>query len=320
MMFRNHLTFVRFLHVQNKPHLTNESVCQIRNDLFTKEKERQQSLITRVEKINVEYRGIPSDVNLVMNKNMSTPYNCAMHIHEFLCQRSVLAEVNGKPWDMHRPLNEDCELRLLNFHTAPEILNKVFWRSCSFLLGMIVERAFKEKYFVDLHSWPKPNIRSGSYVYDADIGIPDWKVTTEELKSFTTSMCKLISEDNQFERLDVSKSLALEIFAHNRFKKQQISLINEDMITLYRVKGHVDMSCGPMIGSTRFVGTSQITAVHQLNNDCGYRFQGLSIPRQLTLNSFAFSVLADRAKKLNATGLESEESSEGGVQQENSQI
>jgi len=29
--------------------------------------------------------------------------------------RSVLALVNGKPWDMHRPLLEDCELRFLHF-------------------------------------------------------------------------------------------------------------------------------------------------------------------------------------------------------------
>lgn len=41
-------------------------------------------------------------------------------------KRSVLALVNGQPWDLHRPLEEDCELQLLHFREAdPSISNKV---------------------------------------------------------------------------------------------------------------------------------------------------------------------------------------------------
>lgn len=312
MKFKRNYSLVRKLCLYSKRYsstISNETVRQMKNELFNKEKKRQQALITRVEKIEVKYHGIPNDVSLMMNKYISTPYNCAMHIHEFLCQRSVLAEVNGKLWDMHRPLMEDCELRLLNFHSAPTATNKVFWRSCSFVLGLVLEKAFQDKYFIDLHSWPKPNIQSGSYVYDFDAGIANWKITNEELKVFTTMMCKLSMEDNQFERLVVSKPLALEMFSHNQYKQQQIPEIGDDEVTLYRVKDHIDISCGPMIANTKFLGTTQVTAVHQLNNDCGYRIQGISIPKQLTLSGFAFSILADRAKKLNQTGLGSEEKS-----------
>ena len=35
-------------------------------------------------------------------------------INEFLTKRSVLALVDGKPWDMHRPLEEDCVLKFLH--------------------------------------------------------------------------------------------------------------------------------------------------------------------------------------------------------------
>lgn len=309
MSFKKNFLFLRLSYFCSKRYystITNESVRMIKNDLFNKEKLRQQSLITRIEKIEVSYRGVPNDVTLMMNKNVSTPFNCAMHMQEFLCQRSVLAEVNGELWDMHRPLKENCELRLLNFHTNPQALNKVFWRSCSFLLGLVLEKAFKDKFFIDLHSWPKPNIQSGSYVYDFHTGIPNWKATNEELKVFTTMMWKLGSEDNIFERLTVSKSLALEMFAHNCYKQQQIPHIGEDEVTLYRVKDHIDISFGPMIANTKFLGTTQVTAVHQLNNDCGYRVQGVSIPKQLTLNAFAFNILAERAKNLNPTGLGSE--------------
>lgn len=40
--------------------------------------------------------------------------------------RSVLALVNGQPWDLHRPLEESCELRFLHFKDEdPSISNEV---------------------------------------------------------------------------------------------------------------------------------------------------------------------------------------------------
>ncbi len=40
--------------------------------------------------------------------------------------RSVVALVNGRPWDMHAPLEEDCELQFLHFKDEdPSICNKV---------------------------------------------------------------------------------------------------------------------------------------------------------------------------------------------------
>jgi len=48
-----------------------------RNLLFTKEKKRQKENVGRIEKIEVHYTGTPEDVTLVMNKGISTPFNCA---------------------------------------------------------------------------------------------------------------------------------------------------------------------------------------------------------------------------------------------------
>ena len=40
--------------------------------------------------------------------------------------RSVVAVVNGEPWDMHKPLTEDCELHFLHFKDdVPDIPNQV---------------------------------------------------------------------------------------------------------------------------------------------------------------------------------------------------
>ena len=58
--------------------LTNVEVRRKRNELFDLEKQRQTSLVQRVEKIEVQYNGLPELCTLIMNKGMSTPYNCAM--------------------------------------------------------------------------------------------------------------------------------------------------------------------------------------------------------------------------------------------------
>lgn len=94
--------------------------------MFTKEQQRQRELVGRIEKIEVRYLGLPEDVTLIMNRELSTPYNCAQHLSESHCQRSALAMIDGSiPWDMHRPLVDNCTLQLLNFTVAdPHIVNK----------------------------------------------------------------------------------------------------------------------------------------------------------------------------------------------------
>lgn len=112
------------------------------NKLFDDEKKRQADLIPRIEKIEVvvkDAKPSESDITLIMNKHKSTPYHCAQHIHELYATTSACAELdNGRLWDMHRPLESDTTLRFRNFtdDNANEI-NKIFWRSCSFLLGMV---------------------------------------------------------------------------------------------------------------------------------------------------------------------------------------
>ena len=79
-------------------------------------------------------------------------------ISEVVVDRSALALVNGKVWDMHRPLEEECSVELLHFHQDdPFHVNRTFWRSCSFLLGYACEAVFGDQIPLNLHSFPAPN-------------------------------------------------------------------------------------------------------------------------------------------------------------------
>jgi len=295
--------------------LSNEQVRKKRSSMFTEELNRQKQLIPRIEKIEVEYEGIPDNATLILNKGLSTPYNVAQHLSSMLMDRSALALVNDQLWDMHRPLEEDCTVKLLHFHMDdPFHVNRAFWRSCSFLLGAALETAFRDDIFVELHSFPPANVASGSFVHDVDLKLGhDWEPGKDELMVFSAMMHRMAEKSLKFERLVVDAALAERMFGDSQYKSAQIPSIASSSsggksITLYRVGDHVDISAGPMVGDTSFLGRRcTVPVAHKIvhNGVPMYRFQGVALPKGLYLNHFAFSVLEKRASRLNAANLQS---------------
>lgn len=74
------------LNTKSARKLTNEEARHKRNEIFNEEKARQLAFITRIEKIQVEHKGPPEDCTLIMNKGLSTPFNCAMR--KYYCSYS----------------------------------------------------------------------------------------------------------------------------------------------------------------------------------------------------------------------------------------
>lgn len=286
----------------------SSNIIEKQNELFNNELRRQQNAVGRIEKINVVYKGLPENAELIMNKNLSTPYNCAQHMSEMLCNRSVLALVDGvKLWDMHRPLESDCELELLHFYdTDPYHSNRTFWRSCSIMLGSVLSRVFKDDVKVLLHSFPSPNVKSGSFVYDVELGLDAWAPTASELRVLSAEMVKLAYDEAPFERLSIGQDLAEALFQHNPFKLEQIpSIVHQSIdgkVVVYRIKDHIDISKGPMMSNTNHLGRCTIASAHKIKTDTGefYRFQGVALPKAIKLNHFAYGIIEDRAQNLNS--------------------
>ncbi|CAG9863096.1 unnamed protein product [Phyllotreta striolata] len=291
-----------------KRHLSSEIERQ--NEIFTNEKSRQRQAVGRIEKISINYEGPQPESNevLIMNKNISTPFDCARHLGDTVSNMSVVALLNGETlWHMHKPIPDTCKLQFLHYQSPnPVLVNKTFWRSCSFLMGAVVSQAFKDNIKLHLHSFPSPNVKSGSFVYDVQLELEDWKPTASELKVLSLEMIKFCQKELPIEHLDVSKDVAFEIFKENPHKTKQIPDIaenNDDKVTLFRAGTHIDISKGPMIPNTNHMGRITIANVIKLNTDIPdghiYRFQGVALPRSLILNHFAYGLLEDRAKLLN---------------------
>lgn len=148
-------------------------------------------------------------------------------------------------------------------------------------------------------------VRSGSFVYDAQLSLENWVPTQNELKVLSLEMIKFCQQEHDILCLDVNTDLALEIFRNNPHKTRQIPDIaahNEGKVTLYKAGYHIDISRGPMVTNTSHLGRITVANAIKLNTDIEggpiYRFQGVSLPKTIILNHFAYGLLEQRAKKL----------------------
>ncbi|XP_074094059.1 mitochondrial ribosomal protein L39 [Cotesia typhae] len=276
-----------------------------RHDLFEAEKKLQRSAVGRIEKIKVLYNTHEDEVTMLMNKNLSTPHDCAKHISEGVANLSALALVDGVPWDMHRPLSGPCELKLSTMKTplVPAV-NNAFWRTCSFMLGAVIDNAFNDEVTCHLHSFTAPIIKSGSFIYDAQLDLPNWTPTASEMRVLSSEFTKLIQQELPIDRLEVNEALALEMFQDNPFKSKQIPDIAEksnQKVTLYRMGQHVDISKGPMVANSSIVGRFTMTAIHKIQKEGldMFRFQGIALPKGFLVNHVVYGLLEKRAQKLN---------------------
>ncbi|KRY35997.1 39S ribosomal protein L39, mitochondrial [Trichinella spiralis] len=289
-----------------------------RSLVFEEEKVRQENLLGKVEKIVVKMQ-LPNSylpkngnsVELVMNANMSTPHHCAMHVSRMLADRSPLALVNNKPWDMHRPLpSTDCNLQFLFFTDLnPHLVNKAFWRTCSFVLGYIFETSLKKSIGVTLHSWPFVNVSSGSFIYDIALQMNN-NLTIK--KADLDVLGRVVVDDLRkknfpFERLEVGVDVLEEMFKNNNFKLEQIkNMANKGdecgTFSVYRMGDHVDISKGPMISSTAQLGLYSVTAMHPIQTEDNlslYRVQGCALPFNQRVNSWTWETVCRTSANLN---------------------
>ncbi|XP_026267569.2 large ribosomal subunit protein mL39 [Urocitellus parryii] len=299
----------RFIATSPAVQLSPTELTEMRNDLFNKEKKRQLSLTPRTEKIEVKHVGkTDSGTVFVMNKNISTPYSCAMHLSEWYCRKSILALVDGQPWEMYKPLTKSCEIKFLTFKDPdPREVNKAYWRSCAMMMGCVIERAFKDEYVVSLIRAPEVPVIAGAFCYDVvlDKRLDEWMPTKENLRSFTKDAHALIYKDLPFETLDVDAKVALEMFQHNKYKidfiEEKASQNPERIVKLHRIGDFIDVSEGPLIPRTSICFQYEVSAVHNLQPtepSLVRRFQGLSLPVHLRAHFTIWDKLLERSRKM----------------------
>ncbi|KAJ4952590.1 hypothetical protein NE237_029422 [Protea cynaroides] len=178
-------------------------------------------------------------------KWLSTPMDIAKEISKSLAANAVISQVNGVLWDMSRPLEVDCELKLFTFETDEG--RDTFWHSSAHILGESLEQQYGCKLCIG-----PCTTRGEGFYYDAfyaDLGLNE-----DHFKLIESGAMKAVAEKQPFERIEVTRQQAFEIFSDNNFKIEIINELPEDKtITVYRCGPLVDLCRGPHIPNTSFV-------------------------------------------------------------------
>lgn len=179
-------------------------------------------------------------------KWITTPMEIAQQIAKSLASNSLISKVNDELWDMFRPLEGDCKLEFFAFDTNEG--RDTFWHSSAHILGEALER----KYGCKLCIGPCTTRGEGFY-YDAFYG--ELGLNEEHFKEIESKANDITVKQKQpFERIEVSREQALELFSENEFKVEIIKDLPDDKtITVYRCGDLVDLCRGPHIPNTSFV-------------------------------------------------------------------
>ena len=70
-------------------------------------------------------------------KWVTSPFDVAKEISKSLASNALISEVDGVLWDMTRPLEGDCNLKLFTFENDEG--RDTFWHSSAHILGEVVK-------------------------------------------------------------------------------------------------------------------------------------------------------------------------------------
>ncbi|HHZ18769.1 MAG TPA: threonine--tRNA ligase [Acholeplasmataceae bacterium] len=174
-----------------------------------------------------------------------SPLQIAAEISPSLAKRSVYAKVNGADYDLNRPIVADATVELITMD-KPEALT-VLRHSCSHLMASAIKKLYPDAQF-----GVGPAIEEGFY-YDVNPG-EGVRFNEEDLPRIEEEMRKIVSADLKFERIEVSKKEALDLFRNDHYKVELINDLPEgEAITAYRHGDFIDLCRGPHVPSTKML-------------------------------------------------------------------
>ncbi|MDD4276359.1 MAG: threonine--tRNA ligase [Candidatus Cloacimonetes bacterium] len=218
----------------------------------------------------------------------------AKEISPRLADAAVAAEINGKLMDIGTMIESDADLVIHTFKT--EAGKELYWHSTAHLMAQAVKQLWPE-----VQVTIGPSIEQGFY-YDFD---REESFTEEDLAKIEARMKELIAQDLPYQRKELSKQEAVEIFSKmgENYKIELLSEIPDtDVISTYTQGDFIDLCRGPHIPST-----GKIKVIKLLRSSGAYwrgdeknkmlkRIYGISFPSNKELNAYLL-FLEEAAKR-----------------------
>ncbi|KAF0708551.1 hypothetical protein AaE_013171 [Aphanomyces astaci] len=147
-------------------------------------------------------------------------------------------------WDLSRALPSDAHhVRLHSFDD--DSMKSLFWHSSAHVLGAALEAKFGD----DVLLTDGPAQQDGFFY---EMYLEKQRTLSEaDFADIESHMTRLIKQKAPFERMEVTRDVARDLFAYSKFKCQMLDNIpSTEAVTLYRCGTFVDLCRGPHLPHT----------------------------------------------------------------------
>jgi len=182
----------------------------------------------------------------------TTAADAAAAIGPGLARDAVAARVNGELRDLERELPDGAEVEIVTRDDDSEDALYVLRHSAAHVLATAVREL-----------WPDAGIGFGppvddGFYYDFDVPEP---FTPEDLEKIEEKMEEVVDDDFPFERREVSREEARDLFGDDPLKLERLEEIPEDeTISVYRDGPFLDLCRGPHVPETGEVENFRLTS------------------------------------------------------------
>ena len=234
-----------------------------------------------MEKIKIKF---PDGSIKELDKGVSG-LEVAQSISSRLADEALAVEVNGKVKDLNSKLIEDCSIKILTFNEGEG--KEVYWHSSSHLMAHAIKSIYPEAKF-----GVGPAIENGFY-YDFDINT---KLGENDLNIIENKMMEIAKYDNKFERVELSKQNAIDLFSEkqDQYKLEILSELNEngEIISIYKEGDFTDLCTGPHVpsaGKIKYVKLLSVSGSYWRGDEKNKQLQriyGITFPKKKMLDEY----------------------------------
>lgn len=223
-----------------------------------------------------------------------SPMQIAESISHGLAKKVLVASVNGKPWDLSRPIATDVDLKLFTWDDTEG--KEAYWHSSAHLMAEALEALYP-----NVKLGIGPPIEQGFY-YDIDLG-EGRAITSEDLPAIEKKMTELAAQNNVYVRSEVPKAEAIAYFTQKAdpYKLELLQDLQDGEISFYQQGGFTDLCRGPHIPHTGHIKSVKLMNIAGAywrgseKNPMMTRIYGISFPKQSELD--AYLQMLEEAKK-----------------------
>ena len=183
---------------------------------------------------------LPKEKKLEVNKGALIKEILASE-NSSLLSRAIAVKIEKELVDLHFPVISDCEVEIITSQSKEGM--EIVRHSASHIMAQATQELFPgAKLAIG------PAIENGFY-YDFDLETP---ITQKDLEKIENRMQEIIKQELPFERKEVLKSEAIEIFKKRNepYKVELINQIPDTMVSLYQQGEFLDLCRGPHIPTT----------------------------------------------------------------------